>query len=196
MLWCSVIIARAPDAMTTEPAVSPSGPTAPADCILTLRGQRVVLDSDLAKLYGVPTKRLNEQVRRNAAKFPADFMFQLTREEAENVRRSRSQFATLKRGQNLKYVPMVFTEFGAIQAANVLNSAAAIRMSVAVVRAFVELRHALADHRVLAEKLAELDARVGAHDEHLAAIIAAIRELTQPPGPAHDRRIGFHHGNR
>jgi hypothetical protein len=167
-----------------------------AHCILTLRGQRIILDSDLATLYGVTTKRLNEQVRRNAAKFPGDFMFQLTRDEAAEAKRSRSQYATLKRGQNLKYLPHAFTEFGAIQAANVLNSAAAIRMSVAVVRTFVEIRQMLVYPQALAEKLTELDAKVGTHDEQLAAIIEAIRELTRPAEPEHTRRIGFHPDNR
>lgn len=98
--------------------------------IVVLRGQRVLLDADLARLDGVPTKRLNEQVRRNPRKFPDDFVFRLIRTEAEAVRRSRSQDATLKRGQNTKYLPYAFTEHGAIQAANVLNSDTAIDMSV------------------------------------------------------------------
>ena len=164
--------------------------------ILVLRGQRVLLDRDLASLYGVTTKRLNEQVRRNPRKFPSDFMFQLTMAEAELVVASRSHSATLKRGQNLKYRPLAFTEHGAIQAANVLNSDSATEMSVHVVRAFVRLRQLLADHRALAAKLAELDARLGAHDEQLAAIIEAIRQLTLPAGSDHDRKIGYHRGNR
>src|SRR6266496_4898543 len=102
--------------------------------ILQIRGEKVLLAADLAKLYFVTTKRLNEQVKRNLERFPADFMFQLTREEAELVRCSRSQFATLKRGQNIKYLPYAFTEHGAIMAANVLNSERAVQASVAVVR--------------------------------------------------------------
>ena len=164
--------------------------------ILVLRGARVVLDRDLAILYGVTTKRLNEQVKRNARKFPEDFMFQLTREEARNLARLRSQNATLKQGQHIKHLPYAFTEHGAIQAANILNSDTATEMSVHVVRAFVRLRQLLANHKALAAKLAELDARVGSHDKQLAAIVAAIRQLTTPDAPAHGRKIGFHRGNR
>jgi hypothetical protein len=98
--------------------------------ILALRGQRVILDADLAKLYGVPTKRLNEQVKRNAERFPDDFCFQLTLEEAEAVRRSRSQIVTLKRGQNIKYLPRAFTEHGAIMAASILNSPQAVLITL------------------------------------------------------------------
>lgn len=96
--------------------------------ILLVRGQRVLLDADLAHLYGVPTKRLNEQVKRNARRFPEDFVFRLVRAEAKAVWRSRSQNATLKRGQNVKYLPYAFTEYGALQAANVLNSDTEVRM--------------------------------------------------------------------
>ena len=109
------------------------------DRIIVLRGQRVLVDRDLAMLYGVASKRLNEQVKRNPGKFPADFMFQLTRDEVAEVLASRSQNATLKRGQNVKHLPYAFTEHGAIQAANILNSPAATAMSVHVVRAFVHL---------------------------------------------------------
>ena len=144
--------------------------------ILVLRGQRVIIDADLAALYGVPTKRLNEQVRRNARKFPDDFVFRLTREEVETVHRSRSQSATQtvssNRSQNAtgslkhrdpRFLPYAFTEHGAIQAANILNSDAATEMSVQVVRAFVHLRHLIVNHKALSAKLSELDARVGAH---------------------------------
>ena len=106
-------------------------------CILTFRGQRVIIDRDLAEIYGVETRRLNEQVKRNKERFPEDFIFQLTREEMEMWKHSRSQIATLKRGQNVKYPPNAFTEHGAIMAANVLNSRLAIQMSVFVVRAFI-----------------------------------------------------------
>jgi hypothetical protein len=164
--------------------------------ILVLRGVRVVLDRDLATLYSVTTKRLNEQVRRNARKFPEDFMFQLTKDEAGQVLASRSQNATLKRGQNVKYLPYAFTEHGAIQAANVLNSDAATEMSVYVVRAFIQLRQLVVNHKALAAKLAELDSRVGAHDEQLAALVVAIRQLTTPTASTHGRKIGYHQGNR
>ena len=157
--------------------------------ILILRGQRVILDRDLADIYGVATKRLNEQVNRNSDRFPADFMFQLTTEETE---RSRSQFATLKigRGQNIKYRPYAFSEHGAIQAANVLNSPRAIAMGVFVVRAFVRLRELLASNTALARKLDELERKYRHHDESITAILSAIRELTNPPTPKR-RGIGF-----
>ncbi len=175
-------------------------------CILVLRGVRVILDADLARLYGVPTKRLNEQVKRNARKFPEDFCFRLTGEEAEAVSASRSQNATLKPGKNLRsqnatssqtshggrrFLPYAFTEHGAIQAANVLNSAAAAEMSVHVVRAFIRLRQLVVNHKAIAAKLTEIEARVGAHDEQIAAVIAALRRLTAPDGPRHRRKIGF-----
>ena len=182
------------DGRTTQASSDPE--LAVQTRILVLRGQRVLLDRDLASLYGVTTKRLNEQVRRNRRRFPADFMFQLTAEETARLDGSRSQTATLKRGQNTKYRPLAFTEHGAIQAANVLKSDYAISMGVIVVRAFVRLRRMLIDHHTLAAKLSELDARVGTHDRQLAALVEAIRQLTAPPGPDHDRKIGFHRGNR
>jgi hypothetical protein len=164
--------------------------------IIVLRGRRVLIDRDLAALYRVSTKRLNEQVRRNRRRFPDDFVFQLTREEAGAMAASRSQIATLKRGGNIKHLPWAFTEHGAIQAATVLNSTAATEMSVTIVRAFVRLRQFMVRHRALAAKLAELDARVGAHDEQLALIVDAIRQLALPASPERDRKIGFHRGNR
>jgi hypothetical protein len=161
--------------------------------ILVLRGQRVLLDQDLARLYGVATKRLLEQVRRNQNRFPEDSCFQLDWPEVAN---SRSHFATLKRGQNVKYLPFAFTEHGALMAANVLQSPEAVAMSVHVVRAFVRLRQLVADQRALAARLDEIEARVGAHDEQLAALVEAIRQLTMPAGPDHNRKIGYHQGNR
>ena len=161
--------------------------------ILVLRGHRVLLDSELATLYGVTTKRLNEQVRRNLDRFPEDFMFQLTAPEAEAL---RSQFATLKagRGQHRKYRPYAFTEHGAIQAANVLNSSRAVEMGIYVVRAFVRLRELLASNHELARRLDQLEARIQkkltSHDEAIAAILSAIRELMAAPPPKR-RGIGF-----
>jgi ORF6N domain-containing protein len=148
--------------------------------ILVLRGQRIILDRDLAAIYGVTTKRLNEQIKRNAERFPEDFMFQLTPEEAEL---SRSQFATLKlgRGQNIKYRPYAFTEHGAIQAANVLSSRRAIEMGVFVVRAFVKLREMLASNKELAQKVDELERKLQTHDRAIVDILKAIRELMNPP---------------
>jgi aromatic ring-opening dioxygenase LigB subunit len=161
--------------------------------ILLIRGHRVMLDADLAAVYGVPVKRLNEQARRNAERFPLDFAFQMTQEEYDSL---RSQIATLEkgRGKHRKYLPWVFTEHGAIMAASVLNSGRAVRMSVYVVRAFVRLRQELASHKELAHKLAELERRVGTHDDAIRELVAAIRWLAEPPvGPAR-RRIGFRRG--
>jgi len=164
-----------------------------ASAILILRGQRVLHDSELAALYGVSTSRFNEQVRRNRKRFPADFMFQLTAEETSSL---RSQFATLKtgRGQHRKYAPYVFTEHGAIMAATILNSPRAIEMSVYVVRAFVQLREMLASNKELARRFAQLEIRLDKkltiHDEAIAAILAAIRQLMHPPVPKR-RPIGF-----
>ncbi len=157
--------------------------------ILVLRGQRVILDRDLAAIYGVTTKRLNEQVKRNAERFPEDFMLQLTPEEAEL---SRSQFATLKpgRGQNIKYRPYAFTEHGAIQAANVLSSPRAIKMGVFVVRAFVKLRQMLASNKELPQKVDELERKLQTHDRAIVDILKAIRQLMNPLPPAR-RSIGF-----
>ena len=157
--------------------------------ILVLRGQRVILDRDLAAIYGVTTKRLNEQVKRNAERFPEDFMLQLTPEEAEL---SRSQFATLKpgRGQNIKYRPYAFTEHGAIQAANVLSSPRAIKMGVFVVRAFVKLRQMLASNKELPQKVDELERKLQTHDRAIVDILKAIRQLMNPPPPAR-RPIAF-----
>lgn len=112
--------------------------------VLTIRGEKVLLDADLALIYGVTTKRLKEQVKRNTDRFPEDFRFQLTREEAEEALLSRSQIATLKRGQNIEYLPHAFTEHGALMSANVLNSRGAVKMSVHVVRAFVKQRELMA----------------------------------------------------
>ena len=142
-----------------------------------VRGQRVLLDADLARLYEVETKRFNEQIRRNPARFPADFMFSLTAPEFAGL---RSQIATSNRGGR-RYLPMVFTEHGAIMAASVLNSARAVEMSVFVVRAFVQLRDVLARDNALAEKLTALEQRVTKHDQSLSDLIEAIRALmTQP----------------
>jgi ORF6N domain-containing protein len=158
--------------------------------ILTVRGQRIILSSDLAEIYGVETRGLNQAVKRHQDRFPADFAFRLTREEAEIVWRSRSQSVILKRGQNPKYRPLAFTEHGAIMAATVLNSPRAVQMSIFVVRAFLRLREWVAGQADLSKRLARLEQRVGAHDRELKAIIRAIRELIQPPARA-PQRIGF-----
>ena len=160
--------------------------------IAWVRGQRVMLDADLATLYQVPTKRLNEQVRRNLAKFPADFMFQLTADEDESL---RSQNATSNTGRGgRRYLPYAFTEHGALMAANVLASPRATDVAVFVVRAFVQLRDLLSSHKELAHKLKALEARIerklDTHDHAIAGILDAIRQLMTPPEPK-KRPIGF-----
>jgi hypothetical protein len=161
-------------------------PEALAGRIVVIRGQRVLLDSDLAALYEVETRRLNEQIKRNMGRFPVDFMFQLTSDEFANL---KSQFATSSWGGRRK-LPLAFTEHGAIMAASVLNSDRAVEMSVYVVRAFVQLRAVLLDHKALADKLAALERRVSHHDNSLSEVIDAIRALMAQPEPA-NRPIGF-----
>jgi len=161
--------------------------------ILVLRGHRVLLDAQLAALYGVTTKRLNEQVRRNAERFPDDFMFRLTRSEVEAL--NRSQIATgSQKHRDPRFPPFAFTEHGAIQAANVLNSSKAIEMGIYVVRAFLRLREMLTSNTELAHQFAQLEARLDKklanHDEAIAAILSAIRQLMNPPSPRR-RPIGF-----
>ena len=158
-----------------------------------LRGQRVMLDADLAALYGVPTGRFNEAVRRNLARFPKDFMFQLTDEEQAAL---RSQFAISNSGRGgRRYLPYAFTEHGAIMAAMVLNSPRATEVSVYVVRAFVELRDTFVAHKELAKRLDELESRLerklATHEKAIAGILDAIRQLMVPPDSTKKRRIGF-----
>lgn len=171
--------------------------------IASLRGQRVILDSSLAALYGVETKRFNEQIKRNAGRFPQDFMFRLTADETSAL---RSQNATLNsgRGQHRKYLPFAFSEHGALMAAMVVNSPRAVEVSVYVVRAFVRLREAAVQHKDLAERLIALEEKT----EHLATqhdafshntrlqlrqLFDALRELTSSQTPAPKRPIGFVH---
>ena len=167
--------------------------------IRTIRGKKVILDFDLAEIYGVPTKALNQAVKRNLTRFPDDFIFQLTRDEAEMELRSRSQFVTLKRGMNIKYRPYAFTENGAIMAANVLNSPEAVRMSVFVVRAFVQMRDLLGGTKELARQLADLEkkltARLNVHENVIVDVLRRVMEILDPPPPPPEpprRRIGFH----
>ena len=166
--------------------------------IRTIRGQKVILDSDLARIYGVPTKRLNEAVRRNIKRFPSDFMFQLTIAEADSL---RSQIATLKRGrgQHRKFLPYVFTENGAVMSANVLNSPAAVRISVFVVRAFVKMRELLGGTKELARQLAELERkltnRLDVHEGAIVEVLQRVMAILDPPAPPPEppkREIGFH----
>ena len=170
-------------------------PPALESLILTIRNQKVLLDADLAAIYGVTTKRLNEQVKRNASRFPEDFVFKLTQEEATDIVSSRSQIATLKRGQNIKYLPYAFTEHGAIMAATVLNSEEAVKMSLFVVRAFVQMREELAANSAILKRLAEIDKTLLVHDQTLSVIWRKIQPLLTPPPvpPAPPKpRIGFH----
>jgi hypothetical protein len=160
--------------------------------ILTIRGQKVLLDADLASIYGVPTKRLNEQVKRNTDRFPEDFRFQLTREEAKEALLSRSQIATLKRGQNIKYLPFAFTEHGALMAANVLNSPEAVKMSVHVVRAFIKQRELIAGQAEILKKLAQMDAKLLKHDDILRVIWKELQPLLAPPPDPPKKQMGFH----
>jgi hypothetical protein len=167
--------------------------------IRTIRGKKVILDFDLAEIYGVPTKALNQAVKRNLTRFPDDFIFQLTKGEAELELRSRSQFVTLKRGMNVKYLPYAFTENGAIMAANVLNSPEAVRMSVFVVRAFVQMRDLLGGTKELAKQLAALEkkltARLDGHEIAIVNVLRRVMEILDPPPPPPEppgRRIGFH----
>ena len=157
--------------------------------IMVVRGEKVILDSDLAKLYGVETKRLNEQVRRNTAKFPVDFMFQLTTDEFKNL---KSQIATSSSGWGgRRKPPTVFTEHGALQAANVLNSDRANKMSVFIIRAFVRLREMALTNAKLARKVDQLERQVSDHDELWLEIIQEIRKLLDTPMPGKKHQIGF-----
>ena len=156
--------------------------------ILILRHQRVILDSDLAELYGVTVKQLNQQIKRNIDRFPADFMFRLTAKE-DQILRSQIVTSSKKHGGR-RYPPYAFTEHGAIMAATVLNSTRAIEMSVFVVRAFVRMREMLAKNRQLAAKINELDRRLETHDTAIQDIIEAIKELMAPERPS-KRKIGF-----
>lgn len=151
-----------------------------AQSILVLRGQRVLLDTDLADLYGVSTKHLNQQVRRNLERFPADFRFQLTDDELLAL---RLQNVTLKkgRGQHRKYRPYAFTEHGAIMAATILNSNRAVKVSVFVVRAFVKLREVLASNKELLQRFETLERKLETHDQAIVGILKQIRQLMNQP---------------
>ncbi|MCI0587197.1 MAG: ORF6N domain-containing protein, partial [Planctomycetes bacterium] len=152
-----------------------------------LRGERVLLDSDLASLYGIPTKALKQAVRRNRDRFPRDFMFQLTWEEGHRLLRSR--FVILERGRHLKYRPFAFTEQGVAMLSSVLRSETAVRVNIAIVRAFVRLRRALAEHADLARKIEGLERR---YDGNLRILFAAMRQLMESHARKEKRvRIGF-----
>lgn len=163
--------------------------------IFLIRGQKVIADADLARIYGVSTKAFNQAVKRNEHRFPRDFMFRLTVDEVAVI---RSQNVTASK-RNIRYLPYVFTEHGAIMAATVLNSETAVAMSVYVVRAFVKFRKVLAGNKELAKKLAELERslteRLDVHEQAIFKLFEEIREILNPPPPEpqkHRRRIGFH----
>lgn len=159
------------------------------DLILLVRGQRVMLDSDLAKVYGVSTMRLNEQFRRNRDRFPAAFAFQLTKEEFAGL---ISQNAISKKGRGgRRTLPWVFTEYGALQLSNVLKSKTAIGASIRVVQVFISMREQLVAHKELAGRLAELEGRIAGHDEAIQNLFEAIRRLVEPPLPENRKQIGF-----
>jgi ORF6N domain len=177
--------------------------------ILLLRGQKVMLDSHLAELYEVETKALNQAVKRNIERFPEDFMFQLSAEEAklvlrsqivtlnsmnpentqQNTTNSRSQIVTLKHGTNIKYLPYAFTEQGVAMLSSVLRSQRAVRVNIAIMRTFVQLRQLLATHADLSRKLRSLESK---YDEQFKVVFDAIRELMAEPRPKRRREIGFH----
>ena len=159
--------------------------------IFLIRGQKVMLDQDLARLYGVLTKRLNEQVKRNFNRFPADFMFQLTTDEADQLPKNlRSHYATSKAGGR-RYLPYAFTEQGIAMLSSVLKSERAVQINIAIMRTFVKLRQVLAAHKELSERLAELEQRMDKTDQRILAIFETIRKLmTLPEKPK--MPIGFH----
>ncbi len=164
--------------LTTETVVSR---------IYIVRNHRVMLDSDLAELYGVPTRVFNQAVKRNKERFPADFMFQLTDGEYDSL---RSQIVISNQRGGRRYLPYAFTEHGAIMAATILNSQRAIEMSVFVVRAFVQLRDLLSSHKQLSSRLDDLERKLASHDRDITMIINAIRNLITPPSQK-KRQIGF-----
>ena len=178
-------------------------PTAPIDSlILTVRSERVILSADLAAIYGVETRVLTQAVRRNADRFPPDFIFALTAAEFAELKSQglvggdgrvalRSQIVTLKRGQHAKFPPHAFSEHGAIMAAMVLNSPQAVAMSVFVVRAFAQMRDQLAANAAILKRLAEIDKTLLDHDQALRAIWTQLQPLLAPPPEPPKRRIGF-----
>jgi hypothetical protein len=174
----------------------PGVKTAPVlPSIHTIRFRNVVLDEDIARLYGVQTKRLNEAVRRNPGRFPPDFCFRLTAKEHGNL---RSQLATSNGHGGRRYAPFVFTEHGALMAATVLNSPRAVEMSRYLIRAFVQMRETILANATILKRLAEIDRRLIEHDSVLREVIAHLRPLLDAP-PSDDvakPKIGFHRGNR
>jgi hypothetical protein len=180
-------------AKTNVPVLSrrPSALTAASieRSIYILHGQKIMLDADLARLYQVPTSRLNEQVKRNRTRFPADFMFQLTAPEAASL---RSQFATSNPSRGgRRHRPYAFTEQGVAMLSSVLKSGRAVQVNIAIMRAFVKLREILATHKELGQRLEELEGRFKMHDAQIREVFAAIRALLAPEPKPSNRRIGF-----
>jgi hypothetical protein len=161
-----------------------------ASRIHTIRGLRVMIDADLAALYGVETRVLLQAVRRNPGRFPADFMISLSAQELALLR-SQSVISKQPGRGGRRHSTMAFTEHGAIMAATVLRSSRAIRTSIYIVRAFVQMRDALMAHKEIGKRLAELESKVGTHDRSIAHVLDALRQLTAPPEPTRRRRIGF-----
>lgn len=160
-----------------------------AQSILVFRSQKVLLDAELAELYGVPTKALNQATKRNIERFPDDFMFRLSSAEAETLNRSQSVTGSQKH-RDPRFPPYAFTEHGAVMAATILNSPRAVEMSLYVVRAFVKLREVLASNKDVAQKLDQLESKLRTHDRAILEILKAIRELMNPVQPER-REIGF-----
>jgi hypothetical protein len=165
-----------------------------ASLIHSVPDQRVILDADLGRIYGVETFRFNEAVKRNLVRVPANFMFRLSNEEWNGLQSLRSQIAILKtgRGQHRKYLPFVFTEHGALMAANILNSPRAVAMSVYVIRAFVKMRGELAANAGILKRLVEIDKTLLIHDVALREIFEKLRPLLAPPPAPAKPEIGFH----
>ena len=156
--------------------------------ILLIRGEKVIVDADMAEFYGVPTKRLNEQVKRNKDRFPDDFMFQLSAEEKSKVVANCDHLSKLKYSSSLPYA---FTEHGAIMAANVLNSPRAIEVSVYIVRAFVKLRQMIAENKELSRKIVQIERHLADHDEQIIELVKAIKQFLKSDPLPKKRRIGY-----
>ena len=156
--------------------------------IFLIRGHKVMLDRDLAELYGVETKYLKRQVNRNLDRFPEDFMFKLTEEESHIL---RCQFGTLEKGKHSKYLPYAFTEQGVAMLSGILRSKRAVQVNIAIMRAFVKLRQVLATHKELSRKLHELEQKVGENSAEIKGVFDAIRKLMEPP-PTKPKKFGFY----
>ena len=173
--------------MTSNKSIVPAGKI--EQRILMIRGEKIIIDADLAEFYGVPTKRLNEQVKRNKDRFPEDFMFQLNGDEKSEVVAKCDHLEKLKFS---KVLPYAFTEHGAIMAASVLNSPQAAEISIFIVRAFVKLRQAISEHKELSRKISQIERHLSGHDEQINTIIKTIKQLIQPAPVPKKIRIGFY----